>query len=128
MAFSACSRSGNSLNGTWVHESIYDVNADSYPQGYITVMETIYTFSGKNYTAIFKYSYYYTNEYKPGSGYTSERKEAPYNEEIDFEQKGAFFITDDKIEFAPDGGKIFVVPFSRTENTIVIERSRYTRQ
>ena len=40
---------------------------------------------------------------------------------------GTFSISDDYIEFVYEDGRIVVRPFSRTENTILMDQTRYTR-
>ena len=44
------------------------------------------------------------------------------------EEEGKYSISDGKIEFVFDTGKIRVYDFSRTENTIQLNRSQYSKR
>ena len=75
-----------------------------------------YEFSGGNFTAIRNES---AGQYISGSVIRTRLEEVA--------RSGTFSISGDYIEFVYENGDIVVHPFSRTENTVSIGGTRYTR-
>ncbi|MCL2699152.1 MAG: bZIP transcription factor, partial [Defluviitaleaceae bacterium] len=94
----------NNLDGTWVNSRRNIISRND-------TATIVLTFSGRNFT------YEFTA--------------IPLDSRISITREttdGTFSLTDDSIEFIYSDGTIRSHPFSRTENTITIDRLQYVRQ
>ncbi|MCL2443692.1 MAG: hypothetical protein FWD13_09570 [Treponema sp.] len=118
---SVCGTQLNEDNGNLVNNDIYNLNGSwertwgSYPFGDISYFSII-TISGNTFS------------WRTGE----EDRRLGFESNYEYSKSGTFSITDNKIEFIylyEDGDiDIDVETFSRTENTITIGGSQYTRK